>query len=91
LWELSHKWRIPKSTNLKAWEELRGIVASSRPCREDFVRRRGEFLLRDIERQVAACSSRKSSKKREVVLKDLEKKRSRVLRLYFSRGSGAGT
>lgn len=82
LWELSHRWRIPRKTDAKGWAELAEIVASSGPAREAFIKRRGEELLAKIDREIAAFSARKSSGQREAILKDLQHKRDEVLRKY---------
>ncbi|RYD63776.1 MAG: hypothetical protein EOP83_11300 [Verrucomicrobiaceae bacterium] len=83
MWELSARWRIPKSTDLKAWKELCEMVVRQRPHRERILRCRGGHQLREIERKVAHFSVGKPSKKRDDALKDLEKRRVRVMRLYF--------
>lgn len=86
LWELSHKWRIPKKTDKKAWEELAEIVSQSRPTRDAFIKRRGEDKLAEIDRQVEAFTARKPSKQRADILKDLAHERAQVLRMYFDGG-----
>jgi len=83
LWELSHRWRIPKSTDVKAWKELREMVARQLPCRERYIRSCGEYRIREIDRQAKHYAGRKPSKKRDDALKDLENQRARVLWLYF--------
>lgn len=82
LWELSQRWRIPRKTDTKGWAELAEIVTRSTPARESFVRKRGEDLLRKLDREIAAFSARKPSDQREAMLKDLEKERLRVLNKY---------
>jgi hypothetical protein len=89
LWELSHRWRIPKSTDQKAWKELCEMVAGQRPCRERYIRSCGEYRLREIDRQVTHFSVRRPSKKRDDALKDLENQRASVLRLYFGERNAA--
>ena len=86
LWELSHRWRIPKKTDKKAWAELAEIVAQSRPQRDAFIKRRGEDKLAKIDRQVEAFSARKPSGQRDEILKDLAHEREQVLRKYFDGG-----
>ena len=83
LWELSARWRIPKSTDVKGWNELLEMVARQRPCREKILRCQGQHHLREIDRRVAHYSVRKPSKKRDDALEDLEKQRTRVMRCYF--------
>ena len=39
LWELSHKWRIPKKTDDKAWHELKAIVTDAKPVRKERVQK----------------------------------------------------
>jgi len=82
LWELSHKWRIPRKSDTKGWAELAEIVALSGPSREAFIKRRGESLLGKIDRQIAAFSARKPSSQREEILKDLAYERKQLLRKY---------
>lgn len=82
LWELSHRWRIPRKTDAKGWAELAEIVASSGPAREAFIKRRGEELLAKIDREIAAFSARKPSSQREQILKDLQHERNELLRKY---------
>ncbi len=82
LWELSHRWRIPRKTNAKGWAELSEIVASSGPAREAFIKRRGEELIAKIDREFKAFSARKPSSQRETILKELEHERNEVLRKY---------
>ena len=86
LWELSHRWRIPKKTDKKGWEELAGIVAQSRPARDAFIKRRGESKLAEIDRKIESFSARKPSEQREKILKDLSHERSQVLRQYLDGG-----
>ena len=87
LWELSHRWRIPRKTDTKGWAELAEIVASSRPERESYIKRRGEDLLRKLDRQMAAFSARKPSSQRDEILKDLQHERDEVLRKYAVGGA----
>ena len=86
LWELSHRWRIPKKTDKKAWAELAEIVAQSRPQREAFIKRRGEDKLAKIDREIEDFSSRKPSKQRDEILKELAHERDQVIRKYFGGG-----
>lgn len=71
LWELSHRWRIPKKTDNRGWAELAEIVAESGPAREAFITRRGKDKLAKIDRQIEAFSARKPSEQREAILKEL--------------------
>ena len=86
LWELSHRWRIPKKADKKGWEELAEIVAQSRPARDAFIKARGKSKLAEIDRQIEAFSARKPSEQREKILKDLAHERSQVLWQYLDGG-----
>lgn len=86
LWELSHKWRIPRKDDGKAWAELAEIVARSRPSRAAFIKRRGGQLLGKIDRRIDAVSARKPSTQRERFLKDLACEREQVLLRHFVDG-----
>ena len=57
-----------------------------RPQREAFIKRRGEDKLVKIDRQIEAFFSRKPSKQRDEILKDLAHEREQVLRKYFDGG-----
>ena len=83
LWELSHKWRIPKKSDINAWAELKEAVETSRPYRDAFIRRRGEDALKKVDRQIEAFSKRKPSSQREEILHDLRKERANILKRYF--------
>jgi hypothetical protein len=83
LWELSHRWRIPKKTDKKAWAELAEIVAQSAPSREAFIMRRGHDKLAKIDRQIEAFSARKPSDQREAMLRELPHERRQILRMYL--------
>ena len=83
LWELSHKWRIPRKADKKAWAELAEIVAQSGPARQEFITRKGEEIVAKIDRQIEAFSSRKPSDQRDVLLKDLAHERREAIRKYF--------
>lgn len=82
LWELSHRWRIPRKADTKGWAELAEIVASSAPARESFIKRRDKELLSKLDRKMAAFSARKPSSRRDAILKDLQHERDEVLRKY---------
>jgi len=83
LWELSHKWRIPRKADKKAWAELAEVVEQSEPSREEFIARRGEELISKIDRQIKAFSARKPSEQRDQLLKDLAHERREIIRKYF--------
>ena len=82
LWELSHRWRIPKKDDKVAWAELAETVARSKPAREAFITRQGNTLLSKIDRQIEAFSARRPSAQREAILKDLAKERADLVRRY---------
>jgi hypothetical protein len=86
LWELSHRWRIPKKTDKKAWAELAEIVAQSGPAREAFIMRRGHDKLATVDHLIEAFSARKPSDQREAALKELSHERRQILRMYFEGG-----
>ena len=86
LWELSHRWRIPKKTDKKGWAELAEIVAQSGPAREAFIIRRGRDKLAKIDRQIEGFSARKPSDQREAILKELSHERRQILKKYFDGG-----
>lgn len=82
LWELSHKWRIPKKEDDRGWRELDEQIAASRPARESFIRRRGEDIIRKLDVQIGAFAARKPSEQRDAILKDLKKERMRIVAKY---------
>ena len=83
LWELSHKWRIPKKVDDRAWLELRKIVADSKPVRKEQVQKRGSDFLRRIDWQIGVVSAQKDSQRRQSTLKKLQRERADVLLRYF--------
>jgi hypothetical protein len=84
LWELSRKWRIPKANDLKAWEDLAALVARDRPVRETRIRQWCERLLSEMDRKIGIYSLRKPSARRDETLRVLARRRTHLLRLYFS-------
>jgi hypothetical protein len=42
LWELSHKWRIPRKSDIEGWDELKRIVNKEEPARLRYLNVPGE-------------------------------------------------
>ena len=83
LWELSHKWRIPKKEDDKAWRELKQIVQSEAPQREANLNRMGTRLLKEIEDRLDTVSKQKISERRDRMIKLLKKEMRDVMQSYF--------
>jgi hypothetical protein len=84
LWELSHKWRIPKQSDDKAWRELIALVQVAQPLRRAHTQKRGKELLGQIDWQIEVISNRKPSQAKEAGLKKLRRERADVVAKYFS-------
>ena len=87
MWELSHKWRIPKKADDKAWLELKSIVSDAQPVRRERIKKRGTDLLRRVDWQIGVVTAQKASQRRETTLKNLQRERADIHLRYFPRNA----
>jgi hypothetical protein len=85
LWELSHKWRIPKKGDDKEWDALHEIIRAEAPTREQYLKRRGIELIEQIDKRMVALENRKIFAGRTARLKRLRNEKQSISELYFRR------
>ena len=82
LWELSHKWRIPKKSDRKEWRQLKRIVEEQMPVRAERRRQRLDDLLGKIDWQLEVTDNQKPSERRTQQLKRLKAERTEAIQSY---------
>lgn len=91
LWELSHKWRIPKKNDEKGWQSLRDTILSEAPTREQYLQRRGTELIEQIDKRITAAENRQSSPDNDAKLKRLRNEKQMIEERYFHSNEIANT
>ena len=83
LFEVSHRWRIPKRDDNKGWAELRQIVVTDQECYRAHHRRHALSELAQIDRQIESVGNqKKETPAKKNKLERLHSKKKRILETY---------
>ena len=83
LCELSHRWRIPRKTDEKAWLLLQAQARELLPRQTARFHTKGMEALDKVDVRIGLVSKREPSAEREKLLERLEKERQQIAKDYF--------
>ena len=82
LWELEWRWRIPRKTNDKGWQELAAKVSSDAAILIPHRRHVGATKVARLEAQIASVEKQRDSAAKTSRLKKLHSERTQTLTRY---------
>ena len=82
LWELEWRWRIPRKTNDKGWQELAAKVSSDAAVLIPQRRCLGAAKVAKLEAQIASTGKQRDSAAKTTTLKKLRNERTQTLTRY---------